>query len=100
MITTAALVAALAGPPLVGSHASVSRTQAIQYLQRTTARASVERTLDADAYHDGQQPAPPSIAAQRALPACGFAAIESWGPNGNQYCDPRNVHNPNAGRPR
>jgi hypothetical protein len=36
--------------------------------------------------------APPSIAARSALPACGFAAIESWGPNGFQYCDPRNVH--------
>jgi hypothetical protein len=61
--------------------------------------ASTVRT-PAQQYHDGQQPAPPSIAAQSALPACGFAAIESWGPNGNQYCDPRNVHNSNPGRSR
>jgi len=40
----------------------------------------------------GQYPAPPAIAAQSALPDCGFAAIESWGPNGFQYCDSRNVH--------
>ena len=39
----------------------------------------------------GQYPAPPSIAARSALPACGFAAIESWGPNGFQYCDARGV---------
>jgi hypothetical protein len=42
-------------------------------------------------YQDGQYPAPPSLAAQLALPACGFAATESWGPNGFQYCDPRNI---------
>lgn len=40
----------------------------------------------------GQYAAPPSIAARSALPACGFAAIESWGPNGFQYCDARGVH--------
>jgi hypothetical protein len=38
----------------------------------------------------GQYPAPFALAAQSALPACGFAAVESWGPNGFQYCDPRN----------
>lgn len=42
--------------------------------------------------HGGQYPAPPSVAAQSALPACGFAATESWGSNGFQYCDPHNVH--------
>jgi hypothetical protein len=42
-------------------------------------------------YH-GQRPAPPAVAAQTALPECGFAATESWGPNGFQYCDARNVH--------
>jgi hypothetical protein len=42
--------------------------------------------------HGGQYPAPPSLAAQLALPDCGFAAIESGGPNGFQYCDPRNIH--------
>ena len=40
----------------------------------------------------GQYPAPPSVAARSALPECGFAAIESWGQNGFQYCDARNVH--------
>jgi hypothetical protein len=41
--------------------------------------------------HYGQYPAPPAVAAQSALPECGFAATESWGPNGFQYCDARNV---------
>jgi len=38
----------------------------------------------------GQYPAPAALAAQSALPACGFAAVESSGPNGFQYCDARN----------
>ena len=38
----------------------------------------------------GQYPASFALAAQSALPACGFAAVESWGQNGFQYCDPRN----------
>lgn len=41
---------------------------------------------------DGQQAAPPALAAQMALPECGFAATESWGGNGYQLCDARNVH--------
>jgi hypothetical protein len=40
----------------------------------------------------GQQPAPPALAAQMALPECGFAATETWGPNGCQLCDGRNMH--------
>jgi hypothetical protein len=32
-----------------------------------------------------QYAAPPSIAARSALPGCGFAGIELWGPNGFQY---------------
>jgi hypothetical protein len=40
----------------------------------------------------GQYPASPSHASKSALPDCGFAATESWGPNGFQYCDPRNVY--------
>jgi hypothetical protein len=40
----------------------------------------------------GQYPAPPAIAATSALPECGFAATESWGPNGFQYCDSRNIY--------
>ncbi len=41
---------------------------------------------------NGQQPVPPHIAAQMALPLCGFAATKRWGPNGCQLCDPRNMH--------
>jgi hypothetical protein len=33
-----------------------------------------------------------------ALPACGFAATERWGPNGCQLCDSRNMYpNPFTG---
>jgi hypothetical protein len=46
----------------------------------------------------GQRPAPPSITSQLALPDCGFAATESWGPNGFQYCDPRNIEQDSQGR--
>lgn len=46
----------------------------------------------AQSRYAGQYPAPPSIAAQSALPDCGFAATETWGQNGFQYCDSRNVH--------
>jgi hypothetical protein len=40
----------------------------------------------------GQMPAPPDVAAQMALPLCGFAATKRWGPNGCQLCDARNMH--------
>lgn len=40
----------------------------------------------------GQQPVPPSVAERMALPLCGFAATESWGPNGCQLCDSRNLY--------
>jgi len=40
----------------------------------------------------GQQPVPPEIAAQMALPLCGFAATKRWGPNGCQLCDSRNMY--------
>jgi hypothetical protein len=55
----------------------------------------------ASAYYceDGQMPAPPHIAAQMALPLCGFAATKRWGPNGCQLCDARNVYpNPYSGQ--
>ena len=46
----------------------------------------------------GQLPVPPAVAAQMALPACGFAATARWGPNGCQLCDSRNMHpNPFTG---
>ena len=44
---------------------------------------------------EGQAAAPRSLASRMALPDCGFAATESWGPNGFQYCDPRNVYGEN-----
>jgi hypothetical protein len=47
------------------------------------------------AAHDcagGQQPVPPFVAARMALPLCGIAATQPWGPNGCQLCDPRNVY--------
>jgi hypothetical protein len=40
----------------------------------------------------GQQPAPPELAARMALPECGFAATETWGSNGCQLCDARNMY--------
>jgi hypothetical protein len=40
----------------------------------------------------GQKPAPAAMAARLALPLCGFAATESWGPNGCQWCDARDVY--------
>ncbi|CCE06508.1 exported hypothetical protein [Bradyrhizobium sp. STM 3843] len=40
----------------------------------------------------GQQPVPPSVAAQMALPLCGIAATQPWGPNGCQLCDSRNMY--------
>lgn len=40
----------------------------------------------------GQRPVPPEIAAQMALPLCGFAATKRWGPNGCQPCDARNMY--------
>jgi hypothetical protein len=41
---------------------------------------------------DGQEPVPPEVAAQMALPLCGFAATKRWGPNGCQLCDSRNMY--------
>lgn len=41
---------------------------------------------------DGQMPVPPAVAAQMALPLCGFAATKRWGPNGCQLCDASNMH--------
>ncbi len=40
----------------------------------------------------GQQPVPPPVAARMALPLCGIAATQPWGPNGCQLCDPRNMY--------
>ena len=46
----------------------------------------------------GQQPVPPAVAARMALPQCGFAATERWGPNGCQLCDSSNMYpNPFTG---
>jgi len=40
----------------------------------------------------GQQPVPPAVAERMALPLCGFAATQPWGPNGCQLCDTRNMY--------
>lgn len=40
----------------------------------------------------GQQAVPPAVAARMALPLCGAAATQPWGPNGCQLCDSRNVY--------
>jgi hypothetical protein len=55
---------------------------------------TVSASHPAVAYYceNGQMPAPPAIAAQMALPLCGFAATKRWGANGCQLCDARNVY--------
>jgi len=40
----------------------------------------------------GQYPLPRSLSNQTAQPECGFAATESYGPNGFQFCDPKNIY--------
>jgi len=42
--------------------------------------------------YPGQYPLPRSLSNQTAAPECGFAAIESYGPNGFQFCDPKNIY--------
>ena len=37
-------------------------------------------------------PVPPRVAARMALPLCGIAATQPWGPNGCQLCDSRNMY--------
>ena len=54
--------------------------------------ASVSDPAAAYYCKDGQMPAPPEVAAQMALPLCGFAATKRWGPNGCQLCDARNMY--------
>jgi hypothetical protein len=53
---------------------------------------SASRPADAYYCENGQMPAPPEVAAQMALPLCGFAATKRWGPNGCQLCDARNMY--------
>jgi hypothetical protein len=40
----------------------------------------------------GQRPVPPAIAAQMALPLCGFDAARRWTGNMCQLCDSRNMY--------
>jgi len=54
----------------------------------------------AQSLYGGQYPAPPALANQMALPECGFAATARWGPNGFQYCDPKNIYPPLYPPPR
>jgi len=65
-----------------------------------TLLASSANAASAYECEGGQQPVPPAIAAQMALPLCGFAATKRWGPNGCQLCDSRNMYpNPFAAQP-
>lgn len=54
--------------------------------------SAISAPVFAQSRYGGQYPAPPWVAARSALPNCGFAATARWGPNGFQYCDPRNIH--------
>ena len=54
--------------------------------------ASLANLASAARIHDGQYPATSERARAFALPDCGFAATESWGPNGFQYCDAGNEY--------
>ena len=72
----------------------------ISLLVGTFLIASTGNAALAQSCAGGQEPAPPAMAEQLALPICGFAATESWGPNGCQWCVARNMHpNPLARRP-
>ena len=54
--------------------------------------ASIGNAALAQSCAGGQKPAPAAMAEKLALPLCGFAATESWGPNGCQWCDARDTH--------
>jgi hypothetical protein len=49
--------------------------------------------------YQGQYPLPPSLSDRTAAPECGFAATESWGANGFQYCDSKNMYPAPVDRP-
>jgi hypothetical protein len=87
LMVAAALLAVLSGPALAGQYARHVSSGAYASVA-TPKRSAMPTASEAQ----GQYPAPPELAARSALPACGFAAIESFGPNGFQYCDARNVH--------
>jgi hypothetical protein len=53
---------------------------------------SASNTVAAHYCEGGQLAVPPAVAARMALPLCGVAATQPWGPNGRQLCDPRNVY--------
>jgi hypothetical protein len=64
----------------------------ISLLLGTFLLASIGNAALAQSCAGGQRPAPPAMAEKLALPLCGFAATEPWGPNGCQWCDARDVH--------
>jgi hypothetical protein len=82
LISAVLVLAASDGIALAGEHHARHR------IHPPVASHVVARSMPAPRL--GQYPAPAALAAQSALPACGFAAVESWGPNGFQYCDARN----------
>ena len=85
VIAAVTLLAIVSSPVLAGDRDPAT-------LQRHGGHNAPTRTLPVASVAQGQYPAPAEIAARSALPLCGFAATESWGPNGFQYCDARNVH--------
>jgi hypothetical protein len=87
LMAAAGLLAVLCGPALAGQYARHVSSGAY-----ASVAWPAQRSTPAASEAQGQYPAPPELAARSALPACGFAAIESFGPNGFQYCDARNVH--------
>jgi hypothetical protein len=62
------------------------------FLLATILIASIGHAALAQSCAGGQKPAPAAMAEKLALPLCGFAATESWGPNGCQWCDARDTH--------
>jgi hypothetical protein len=50
-------------------------------------------------WYQGQYRAPQSLSNRTALPECGFAATQNFGPNGFQWCDSKNMYpRPRSGR--
>jgi hypothetical protein len=62
------------------------------FLLATILIASIGNAALAQSCAGGQKPAPAAMAEKLALALCGFAATESWGPNGCQWCDARDTH--------
>ena len=53
---------------------------------------AVQGVISSHWSYEGQYPPPPSLSDRTVQPECGFSATESWGPNGFQWCDPKNIY--------